>query len=75
MVGGAGNDSSSQVTRFEILKRIDIMPTQARRGFLFRNYYCCPNDQTTWNDDWSCMCNDKCPICGTEVEPYESEDI
>ncbi len=43
--------------------------------FVFRNYYKCPEDGTTWHDDWSCMCDDRCPTCDIEVEPYESEDI
>lgn len=41
----------------------------------FRNYYRCPNDGTEWSDEWSCQCNDRCPKCNTEIEPYESEDI
>jgi hypothetical protein len=41
----------------------------------FRNHYRCPDDGTEWSDDWSCRCNDKCPKCGKEIEPYESEDI
>jgi hypothetical protein len=41
----------------------------------FRNYYRCPNDGTEWSDEWSCMCNDRCPLCNAEIEPYESEDI
>lgn len=28
-----------------------------------------------WADDWSCQCNDECPVCGAEIEPYESEDL
>jgi len=28
-----------------------------------------------WEDKWDCMCNDECPVCGAEIEPYESEDI
>lgn len=28
-----------------------------------------------WEDTWSCMCNDKCPVCGAEIEPVESEAI
>jgi transcription initiation factor IIE alpha subunit len=41
----------------------------------FRNHYRCPNDATEWSDEWSCQCNDKCPTCNAEIEPYESEDI
>jgi hypothetical protein len=41
----------------------------------FVNYYRCSNDGTEWADVWSCMCNDKCPSCNAEIEPYRSNDI
>lgn len=41
----------------------------------FRNHYRCLNDGTEWSDDWSCTCNDHCPTCDAEIEPYESDDI
>ena len=28
-----------------------------------------------WVDIWSCMCNDHCPVCGHEIEPYKSLDL
>lgn len=28
-----------------------------------------------WEDVWSCECNDRCPICNLEIEPYESEEL
>jgi hypothetical protein len=28
-----------------------------------------------WEDRWSCACNDKCPVCDKEIEPYESEEM
>lgn len=28
-----------------------------------------------WEGQWSCCCNDDCPVCGKEIEPYESEEI
>jgi hypothetical protein len=36
------------------------------------NFYKCPYDNYKWSDTWSCMCNDKCPICNKEIEPYKS---
>jgi hypothetical protein len=42
---------------------------------IFRNYYLCPYDGTSWIDEWSCRCNDRCPRCRAEIEPYDSEDI
>lgn len=75
MMSDASDNSNPPILRFEIRKRINITPTESSHELVFRNYYRCPNDETTWKDDWSCMCNDRCPICGTEVEPYDSEDI
>src|SRR5690242_16070565 len=48
----------------------------------FINYYRCPgnlehrtqHEPLEWSDEWSCQCNDKCPQCNAEIEPYESED-
>jgi hypothetical protein len=39
------------------------------------NYYRCPTDGMRWVDVWSCMCNDKCPDCNIEVEPFRSDEI
>ena len=39
---------------------------------VYVNYYRCPDDGTHWADSWSCMCNDRCPRCGHEIEPYKS---
>lgn len=44
----------------------------------FLNYYrhvdCPVQPGIKWHDVWRCMCNDRCPACGAEIEPYESED-
>jgi hypothetical protein len=41
----------------------------------FVNYYRCPFDNAHWADSWSCACDDKCPNCGREIEPYKSLDL
>src|ERR1700731_3205716 len=41
----------------------------------FMNHYQCPDDGTERTDRWSCACNDKCPTCNKEIEPYESDEI
>lgn len=41
----------------------------------FKNFYLCSECGTTWQDDWECACNDRCPECNTEIEPYKSETI
>lgn len=39
----------------------------------YRNTY--EHCGTTWNDEWSCMCNDRCPVCNAEIEPSYSKEI
>lgn len=38
----------------------------------YLNQYRCPYCQTEWEDMWDCGCNDRCPDCNKEIEPYES---
>lgn len=40
----------------------------------WRNKYLCPCG-TRWNDQWSCMVDDRCPTCDTAVSPYDSEQL
>lgn len=40
----------------------------------YLNYYICPCGKS-WVDKWSCMCNDRCPMCNAEIEPYRSVDL
>lgn len=37
------------------------------------NYYLCPCGEE-WEDKWDCQCNDHCPKCNKEIEPYISDD-
>lgn len=39
----------------------------------FLNFYRCPCG-AEWQDEWDCTCNDRCPTCNAEIEPYKSED-
>lgn len=41
----------------------------------WRNYYKCPCCGETWQDEWDAQCNDRCPGCRAEIEPYTSEPI
>jgi hypothetical protein len=36
------------------------------------NFYRHEECGTRWADLWSCGCNDECPKCGGEIEPYDS---
>src|SRR5215831_5732402 len=29
----------------------------------------------SWTDEWSCACNDRCPLCEAEIEPYDFVDL
>lgn len=40
----------------------------------YRNHYKCPCGNE-WQDEWECMCNDKCCVCGKEIEPHQSDDL
>ena len=37
----------------------------------YLNQYRCPYCQTEWEDSWDCGCNDRCPDCNKQIEPYE----
>jgi hypothetical protein len=39
----------------------------------FMNHYRC-SCGAQWHDEWSASCNDRCPTCNKEIEPYDSED-
>ena len=41
----------------------------------YRNFYRCSECNTEWQDEWDSTCNDRCPQCNAEIEPYKSEDI
>lgn len=41
----------------------------------FKNIYECDNCGTTWEDIWSCGCDDECPSCGLDISPTDSEEI
>jgi hypothetical protein len=41
----------------------------------FENTYKCSECETTWTDEWSCTCNDRCPECNAEIEPSSSIDL
>lgn len=41
----------------------------------FKNRYKCSECGTAWTDEWSCMCDDRCPKCNVETEPTSSIDL
>ena len=42
----------------------------------FRNYYRCEQCRSEWEDEWSSMCEDDCPTCGSRhMTPYDGDDL
>lgn len=41
----------------------------------YRNIYDCSRCGTHWEDEWSCMCDDRCPNCNLSNSPTESEEL
>lgn len=42
----------------------------------FLNHYHCSDCDTSWDDEWSCCCDDECPVCGSgDWTPLDSEDL
>lgn len=39
------------------------------------NHYECSDCGTTWSDEWTCACDDRCPECNTSNAPFESEEL
>ncbi|WP_146119465.1 hypothetical protein [Phyllobacterium phragmitis] len=57
-----------------------IISTNATRGSTamswFRNHYICEQCDESWNDEWSCACDDDCQSCGARhFSPYHSDDL
>ena len=40
----------------------------------YLNQYHCEACHTSWQDEWSCACNDRCPTCNAEIDPEDSID-
>ncbi len=42
----------------------------------FHNHYTCDRCGESWDDEWSCMCDDDCPSCGARhMSPDDSDDL
>ncbi len=57
----------SQHNTTVIRKTIIMIPAEPQKPFEFRNYY--------RHDEWNHLCNDRCPVCDMEIEPYFGEEV
>lgn len=49
-------------------------PEKEEQKWYLNEYYCSDCD-VAWEDEWDCMCNDRCPSCDQETCPERSKDI
>ena len=54
---------------------VEILPEEATEeedeSCWTNHYFHC---NTLWDDQWSCQCDDECPVCHAEIEPYASTE-
>lgn len=43
-------------------------------GVMFDKQYHCEECNTSWEDTWTCACNDRCPSCDAEIEPEDYQE-
>jgi len=55
------------------IQRRKIMDKTDNETYL--NEYYCAHCDIHWDDVWDCMCNDKCPECDKEIEPFKSTKL
>jgi len=54
-----------------VVAEIKELREREKHRFLNKYQHC----GVRWISSWTCVCNDRCPECGAEIEPYESEDL
>jgi hypothetical protein len=74
---GAAWDLFASITNICERELKNIIDTENRPApevvMRFRNHY--RHCGVEWDDEWDSTCNDKCPECNAEIEPYKSEDL
>ena len=40
----------------------------------FNKYYRCSKGHE-WQDEWDCLCDDRCPVCNESCEPYDHAEL
>jgi hypothetical protein len=58
------------------LTKISKKVTELTNVAWFRNHYRCEHCGSNWDDEWSSMCDDDCPLCGARhMSPFGSDDL
>jgi len=63
------------LSKCRYIRRLLRHSEEAQDGQWYVNHYRCSECGTEWDDEWDCMCNDRCPKCNAEIEPYASEEV
>jgi hypothetical protein len=75
---GLDGDERDEVESQQIENLVQGSVTTATQA-QYLNYYqhedCPEQPGVAWTDQWSCMCNDRCPACNAEITPFRSEEI
>jgi len=66
---------SLETLKSDIRQGALLEPSVAGQVELMSNSYEHGSCKTSWNDQWSCGCDDECPHCGTPVAPVTSEPL
>lgn len=45
------------------------------QGAWYLKQYQCTECGETWEDEWDCLCDDRCPSCGAAMEPQSWEEV
>ena len=56
--------------RLEDVHKTEIVTTEPPHFFMLSYRHC----GTEWTQEHSAACNDRCPKCNREIEPFEVED-
>jgi hypothetical protein len=54
--------------------RIAIQEVAENPPKCYTNHYNC-DCGASWRDEWSCQCDDRCPLCNTSCSPTHSENM
>lgn len=68
------SEDSMNVAKTVGLETVDTTMSE-RVEMIYQNHFFCPVDGAQWDDEWDSMCNDRCPECDAEIEPYLSVDL
>jgi transcription initiation factor IIE alpha subunit len=55
-----------------VVDRVEPLIEGMDGGTVYHNFYCCSECGEEWENDADSECNDRCPQCNVEIEPYKS---